>query len=330
MANCNENFLEFLEKLDLSDTQEKKLRQSRDALRNKITNYFKSEKIKIPINRQQGSFALKTQNQPAETNSDFDLDDGIYLQHYDDSEEPSTLSSFKLIEDSVEGHTDSPLNQKNTCVRVQYKSQEEIPAHHIDLAIYRENAKNSIFYAHRIKGWIESDQKGFLDWFIMKIKNNGEQLRRIVRFLKAWADYQENSQGKLPSGFHLTVLAVRNFCPMEDSDDYSFAQTCQAIQRDFNESYIKELTEKIKRPVKPFEDIFENFETDEIIKFNDAFQELSDIADKSINSNTLHESCKGWNSLFGDRFDIPPPDNGEGSKDWPKGPAIIGTSGKAG
>ncbi len=87
MSDCHNEFQDFLAELDLLDGQEDRLRQSRDALRDKIAEYFRSQrKSPLPRNAWQGSFALKTQNRPI--SEDFDLDDGVYLRHFSDSTDP--------------------------------------------------------------------------------------------------------------------------------------------------------------------------------------------------------------------------------------------------
>ncbi len=63
------------------------------------------------------------------------------------------------------------------------------------------------YLAHKTKGWIVSDPKAFKDWFIKKVQDNDEQLRRVVKYMKAWKEYKE-----VPlKGIGITILAANNF-----------------------------------------------------------------------------------------------------------------------
>jgi hypothetical protein len=326
MANCHDDFGDFLSELNLRDGQEQKLTQSRDALRARITEHFKSKKLAVPRFAWQGSYALGTQNRPI--SEDFDLDDGVYLQHYADDENPTTADVFKLIEEAVDGHTTEPLGKKDACVRVHYKATKEgTPAHHVDLAIYREKTSGEKLYAHRIKGWSDSDQSGFIEWFRKAIKNR-EQLRSVGRYLKAWSDEQRNGT-KMPSGFHLTVLAVECFSASNERDDDSLTKTAKNIHREFKAAYVDKSRDPFYRPVAPNEDIFADFGFDRINNFLTKLNTLAQEGQKALDASEHRRACEIWQKQFGSRFKVPPQKNADGAKSWDN-VHIIGTSGKAG
>ena len=83
MANSHKNFLAYLTELNLTPTQEDRLRTSRNALVKRIKDDFQKKDRLQPDDESQGSYALETQNRPIDEN--FDLDHGIYLRHYKDS-----------------------------------------------------------------------------------------------------------------------------------------------------------------------------------------------------------------------------------------------------
>ena len=89
---------------------------------------------------------MKTLVNPIE--GEFDLDDGIYLQGYEDLDfddwvVPSTVHSW--IKKAVDERTEQDVIDKDTCVRVPYAS-----GYHIDLPIYI--CKDGVAYlAHKEK-----------------------------------------------------------------------------------------------------------------------------------------------------------------------------------
>lgn len=56
MANCTTEFSRLLEKIDLSKTKIENLKRGRDALREKISNYYSKNAQKQPDFCGQGSF----------------------------------------------------------------------------------------------------------------------------------------------------------------------------------------------------------------------------------------------------------------------------------
>lgn len=86
MANMNKVFLDFDDEIKLTKAQKDKILVSREAVRNKIRNYF-SEQLDLnqPKFRIQGSFVINTALNPIGDN-EVDTDDGIYLQHITDND----------------------------------------------------------------------------------------------------------------------------------------------------------------------------------------------------------------------------------------------------
>jgi hypothetical protein len=77
MSDCNAEFKTFLDTIQLSKTKVADLRRSRDAIRDRIINYYKEKGLTPPAFCGQGSFKVKTGiNQSDE---DYDIDHGVYL-----------------------------------------------------------------------------------------------------------------------------------------------------------------------------------------------------------------------------------------------------------
>ncbi|MEX2375434.1 MAG: CBASS cGAMP synthase [Dehalococcoidia bacterium] len=55
--------------------------------------------------------------------------------------------------------------------------------------LYRGLSEDEIMLAHRKEGWKPSDPRKLEDWFRAALRQHGEQLRRISRYLKGWRDF---------------------------------------------------------------------------------------------------------------------------------------------
>lgn len=296
--DTNKLFSVFNSIIKLNDSKISKLKTNRKALRDKIREHFKSNGWEVPKFYSQGSFPLNTNLNPinrttanGDVQENYDLDDGVYfICQKSDRKEPITYHD-RIIK-AVEGHADRVVD-KTTCVRVVYAD-----GHHIDLPSYWIGTDGDIpLLAHKSKGYIESDPKAFKDWVENEISNansNG-QLRRIIRYLKAWKDHRENQNNniKLPSGFILTILACQNFSS-NSCDDLSLKATVENIKKTLDSSFT------CYRPTMPKdEELLESYSEDIFLK---ELGNLIDNAKKALESDNKNEASEFWRKVFGDRF----------------------------
>ena len=295
MNDLTNLFEEFNKNISLDENYKKKVRTARDAVRKKINNYFDEKDYLKPEHYTQGSYPMHTAIVPLE-GEDFDLDNGVYLQGFEASEDwPKVSTVHNLIKNAVMGHTEKTID-KNVCVRVVYKDN-----YHIDLPIYilgnDENGDEVAFLAHKTKGWIISDPKAFREWFNQAVKENDErQLRRIVKYLKQWAHFKNIDI----SGMAITILATKNYdSELENSDAEALLEVLVSI--------IDSLTIDFScfKPVRPKdEDLFsEKTYNDQqkllsdLIKFKDKLNEAIFDSKNQFDSSTL------LREIFGkDRF----------------------------
>ena len=288
MPDLNSKFSKFNNNISLSSTKKNNLKRGRDSLKDKIKDNFKDKDRKVPKFCGQGSFAMKTTVNPLDDN-EYDIDYGVYLQGYSDKKEcewVSTATVHNWIKDAVDGHTNTPPKDKNTCVRVIYAND-----YHIDLPAYI--IKDEIAYlAHKKDGWIESDPKAFTDWFIGKVNDKGEQLRSIVKYLKAWKDYKDVDL----KGIVVTILVGENFYSYSNRDDKSLLGTVSNIVDTLEDSF------KCKKPVKPNENLFDGFSQSKQDGIINALKKLKDNLDEAINEEDEKKACEILQKEFGERF----------------------------
>jgi hypothetical protein len=307
MANNHDQFVAFNDTIELTKTKKDTLNGNRKALRSTIKKYFddnKPNEIK-PKFRSQGSFVMKTTVNPIARKSNdgkkdlynYDIDDGVYFVGDEEVKDRKSIDTYhNWIYDAVKDHTGEGAEKRNTCVRVLYAD-----GHHIDLPIYYKlNKDNSIpELAHKSKGWIDSDPKEFYEWFNDRASN---QLRRIVRYLKAWCDYRnfKNSSVKMPSGFIMTILATENIS-YDTRDDIAFKNTLENIQKKIDKDHGGKF--ECKRPTTPKgEDLFSDFSDTRKDNFLSHLDSFINSAQQAINGKNQKESCLKWQKHFGDRF----------------------------
>lgn len=293
MANCNELFQKFLSKITISSEQRNNLQRGRNAIKQKIENYFSEElEVKTPEFYLQGSYALKTMVVPLNPRDEYDLDDGVYLQHTgNDLSDPTPEKASNWIIEAVKNHTKKkPQNLKN-CVRVIYAE-----GYHIDLPVYREIKGQ--YYLGTLDGneWIPSDARAFNDWFYTRLEKT-EQMRSCIKYLKAW----KNFKGCELKGIHITVLAGLNHVAVKDRDDKSLTETLEKII-----NYLKE-ERCITNPVDESENLIEDWDPDKIDEAIEALEGFYEQAVYAIRTDKTDEAVKTWRKAFGNRF---PKDNG--------------------
>jgi cyclic GMP-AMP synthase DncV-like protein len=294
----------FNGKIRLTKNRIEKLTNSRKSIKKKIRTWFadcKPNELQ-PKFWGQGSFEMKTIINPIPVYDEddnkllkYDLDYGVYFIENKNEDNRRAINTWHdWIYESAEDHTDTPPQKKNTCVRVLYAD-----GHHIDLPIYYKN-NDIIELAHKSKGWIESDPKEFNEWFNDKAKAN-QQLRRVVRYLKAWKNFREinNSNLNLPSGFALTILAANNFIS-DDNDDISFRETVREIKKSLDNKF------ECRRPTTPKnEDVFLNYSETRKNNFLNTLKSLINDCDRAKNEKNFKIASEYLrDNQFGDRFPL--------------------------
>ncbi|RJQ84279.1 MAG: hypothetical protein C4519_05210 [Desulfobacteraceae bacterium] len=265
---------------------------ARDAVRQRIRDHFQDVlKLPVPKFQSQGAYAMGTIIHPL--SGVYDIDDGIYLQHLDaesNRDWPSPERVHVWIHTAAAGQSNEiPVNKK-TCVRVP-----EPGGYRLDLPIYARLNQRYLLAECGAKGWHRSDPKALVDWFSGAVKTYGEQLRRVVRFLKAWAEFQSLQYGKMPGGLILTVLTVQNFFP-DERDDVAVAFTLQEI-----ESATYPLL-YLHNPRDGSEELTARMSMMQRMRFQEAVASAASDAAKAIRCASPEQAADLWRRQFGDRF----------------------------
>lgn len=224
----------------------------------------------------------------------YDLDDGIYFESDDINDRKSIDWYHQEVYEAVKDHTDNGAEDLDPCVRVQYAD-----GHHIDLAIYFwHTTQDKTMLAHRKEPWHESNPDEMIDWFSDECEDK-TKLRELVRFMKAWCEYKRSEGTKMPSGCIMSMLTSKYY-KWNDENRYDIAM--RDILKKMYDDLSIEGNFHCKRPVAPYEDLFDNYTKSRKDTFLKELKSFKEDAERAIASKNPHEACLKWQNHFGERF----------------------------
>lgn len=305
MANCNAKFKDFNKEVKLTDARRKSLKTSRRDLRRKVKEYFsknKPDKLQ-PKFAGQGSLLTDVIINPIprtkkvggedKTVLYYDVDDGIYFVGTQDPKDRDSIEDYhKWVCEAIDGHTDTPVVDKDTCVRTLFAD-----GHNIDNPIYYKQGDIPEL-AHKKQGWKESDPKAFSDWFLDLVAKH-PQLRKLVRCLKAWSDKMDfdTPSKEMPPGIVMTILAANHATYNEDRTDIALKETLVNIEAALKANF------SCLRPTTPAgEDLLANYAYKAY--FMDCLANFITDAKAALSEPNERKATELWRKHLSDRFPL--------------------------
>lgn len=283
MANCHRLFGTYNDRITVSGTRLEKLKDSRRALQEHLTQYFKKKNgLSTPRFALQGSYKMKTMVQKG-SDATYDVDLGLYFLEKPDVE-PTTLQGY--VWDAVENWTGTKPEHRNKCIRVIYAKD-----YHVDIPVYYKTATDSHPYLATKDGWQDSDPKAFWEWFNQKSDSDG-QLKRMIKYLKAWCDERAF---KTPSGVALTTWACGCFVA-DERDDRALANLLRQLYATITPQCTCQM------PVWAYDDLTKKLDLDQKQKFREALKAIGDDAEKAVEEQNQFTASKLWRKHLGSRF----------------------------
>ncbi len=240
MHNCHSDILEYHDDyVTLSRSERNKMRDRRNANRNRINKNLKDDDPK-PIGFQtQGSYSMLTM--VLDPSNDYDIDDGIYFNKEDlvgsRGGELTPRQAKQIVCDAAQDSSFKRAPEIRTnCVRVYYNDGS-----HVDIPVYRKYVEEDLWgneeEVFEIAGaeWKRSDPKSVTNWFNDHNINqspdivNGRQMRRIVRLMKKFARSRASWKSRMASGFVITALIVECYQKDAERDDKALYDTMKAV-----------------------------------------------------------------------------------------------------
>ncbi len=322
MVNIQSEFLEFHDKIKLSDENEE-LREKRDILLDKLKEKITAEAASY-THFVQGSYAMGTGIKP--TDGDYDIDVGLEFD-IDRDDYPDPITIKKWVRDALDGHTKS-VKIRRSCVTVTYQKDDE-PVYHVDFACYAASNKDQKLYIAKGKEYSEaenrvwelSNPKKLINLIRNKFSDEDEQaqFKRVIRYMKKWKNEQFDVFGNAaPTGIALTVLAYNLFSPAYkvDSlketrvyDDFTALKNLvQSIMNQFTRYYDENgevhftITQDL--PVEPYNNLFSKMTPTQQDDFHSKLSTMKSKLAEIENTDKKSEACKVLVQIFGNDFPI--------------------------
>lgn len=259
----------------------------------------------------QGSYKFATQLRPLSIDEEFDIDLGIYFEWQGNPNDGdfSPLQLKKMVQDSLEGYAETQSDIKEVaspkprCNRVHYQGNFhiDIPTYHLD------NCRDVRALATEGDEWEDSDPKEIYLWFKRQFPDEGKRfrVRRLIRYLKAWAILNiEQGQGR-PSTILLTVLVAECYGQLGEgkaaSDDQALAGSLWLILTRLKQN------PKVHNPVNTTEILSDRLGKDGFDTFIDHLGHFHNLAQAAIAANTEIQAADTWSKVFKHFFPLPEP-----------------------
>lgn len=160
--------------------------------------------------------------------------------------------------------------------------------------VYPVLPKDHIMLAHRDEGWKPSDPRKLEDWFMAAVRQHGEQLRRVSRYLKGWRDNQWEACRL--SSIALMACAVSAYeanamAPNAKRDDLALLMVAEALPG--------LLRSEIANPVVDGQRLDENW-TECREEFVASAEALRDGLRAALNNSTAEGVVSALRAILGD------------------------------
>lgn len=320
-AKLHKQFMDFHNTIKL-DKESTMLKQKRETLQTDIENKLPTELKGIEIEitktdlhffdqgsyRQNVSTGIVTDSPDRDVAVEFELD-------IDEHDDPRKIK--KCVRDALKIENKRNPLIKEPCVTVKYMQAGEEKIH-IDFPIYAKH--NGNYYLARGKEfaqspkWEQCDPHGLNDHLDdLFAGTEGNQLRRIVRYLKKWKieNYGESySKDQIPPSIALTLMAGDVFSYKttdgQEDDLEALATVVEGIKNKFSyDCNAEKYTISYSLPVRPWSNVFYKMSSDYQDKFYKKWCTLCTKVKNAVDASEEYEAAKFLQDIFGDDFKLP-------------------------
>lgn len=251
----------------------------------------------------QGSYAMHTLNQHPD--NDYDIDVGVLFEA--DDLPASPLDARKRVARAIasmgDGFAKEPEPRTNA-VTVWYAA-----GHHVDFAVYRRRTLDGggTVIEHAGTEWKARDPLEVNQWFAQRVASaspkadagatvEGGQLRRIVRFAKAFAN--SRSGWNLPGGMVVSTLVAECYRAHPHRDDVALYDTLAALLSRLQRTTI------VMNPVEAASELTGKSEVkNQVERMRDRLAEnLPKLAILSDQKCTEGQARSAWDWIFNHEF----------------------------
>jgi hypothetical protein len=296
---CTAQFKEFVGRLQLTETQRKRITSASDNVASKLATHFDIPKSKIYL---QGSFANGSSVRPAPSKGgEYDVDLVVEGPFGDMTPAEALNSMRKALRDT--GFKDRIVADhagKRPCIRLEYAAEGETVGFHVDVVPARPHPFSFIAPLEVPKpadqAWSATAPAEYTTW----AKGLGSSYIRTVQILKRWRDENQSARGAIKSIVQVLISKHLDTTKTGDADRVAAALRGIATQLALNPS----TPPRVENPVLPSENLAASWPTEDYKRFVKLVGEAADLAEKAREAATTPESTKLWNKLLGSSFTV--------------------------
>jgi Adenylyl/Guanylyl and SMODS C-terminal sensor domain len=261
----------------------------------------------------QGSYKFATQLRPLSVNEEFDIDLGIYFEWQGDPDDGSfsPLQLKKMVQESLAEYAETQddiekiASPKPRCNRVHYTENFHIdtPTYHLD------NCRDARALATEHDVWEDSDPKRIYLWFKEEFPDEAErfQVRRLIRYMKAWSILNIDRVEGRPSAILLTILISECYKKLDKSsisgEDVTLAEILRLILERLEQD------SKVLNPVNISEVLSDRLKPNDFDAFVNLLKQFYELAKQAIAAETELKAADIWSKVFKHFFPLPEPDS---------------------
>ncbi|MBX3347792.1 MAG: nucleotidyltransferase [Nitrospira sp.] len=275
----------------------------------------------------QGSYKFATQVRPVHMDEEFDIDLGVYFCWDDDRNggEYSPKELKDLVQENLRrfaGENDDVIEvvtpAKPRCCRIRFKGN-----FHIDIPCYHlHETSDARSLATEEDKWEDSDPKSIYIWFKDQFDDEERaSVRRLIRYVKAWAALKFRDVKTRPPSLLLTVLiaeAAKQFpSKLFTGDDEALAAVLPTV--------VDRLSDipDVPNPIDRAENLASRLSNSAWSAFVEKFKSFSTTAQSALKDNDCVTACSRWTMEFEHLFPLPDTNN---TNDTTKGLPTVRTT----
>lgn len=257
----------------------------------------------------QGSYKFGTQVRPVHAGDEFDIDLGVYycwsgLSNDGDSGPKElktmvqdTLKEFEAENDDVVEVLEPP---KMRCCRIRFSGgfHIDVPCYHLD------EQRDARALATEGDSWEDSDPKAIYKWFTSQFDDYARsRVRRLVRYMKAWAALKYRGEQGRPASVLLTVLVAQSVYDLDDGLPGPEDEALNVVLRKVCETV--SLAQDVRNPVDPDENLAGRMNADQWGAFAKGLKQFSEAAEQAVDADSEVSACTLWSASFEHLFPLP-------------------------
>lgn len=259
----------------------------------------------------QGSYKYGTLIKPVNSGEEYDVDLGVYFEWGKGEKlEPTADQLRRWVQQELVNYSDQCTDilkvmepPKERCSRASYRNQ-----FHIDTPVYHLHSETDNRYlACLTKGWEASDPKTFYKWFRDALTGDErEQVRRLIRYLKAWAALSfDDIPDSRPSSILVTVLVTEAYLDIGQSvfvgvaDDDALISITRSMHSRLNRN------RKVQNPANKAQEDLNRMSKEAWAAFLPRLDMLLDIAKRAADASDEASAALTWSEAFSFLMPLP-------------------------